>query len=160
MVIVLVISNITFAVLYVTRNVDITGGVSVVGDIQVYEADGVTVLESFTFDNFTGRVDDEYTYPFIINNTGNQPLYVYWNITTSSLNWTKLGVGYSHLHNVTTIYSFSIYNASVDYWMPETGARILEVDEAISETFSLLYTGEYTPAETFSLTVTFYARDA
>jgi hypothetical protein len=157
---ILAVSNIVFAYLYMTKDVNFSGGISVLGEMEVYHSDGETVLTGFGFNNFTGLVTEELTLPFFINNTGNMPLYVYWNISTSSLAWTKAGVGYSHLHDVTTIYSFSIYNASVDYWIPETEARILGVDEDISETFSLLYTGESTPAETFSLTVTFYARDA
>jgi len=56
LVIVLVISNIAFAVLYMTRDVTITGGVSTVGSIEVYKDDGTTLLTSIDFPNFTGGV--------------------------------------------------------------------------------------------------------
>ncbi len=69
LVIVLVISNIAFAVLYMTRSVDFTGGVSVVGDLEVFKDDGTTLLTSFDFTNFTGGVAKGYTLPFFINNS-------------------------------------------------------------------------------------------
>ena len=37
LVIILVASNVAFAVLYMTKNLNITGGVSVVGSIELYE---------------------------------------------------------------------------------------------------------------------------
>lgn len=160
LVIVLVISNVAFAVLYMTRDVTITGGVSVVGSIEVYEDDGVTVLTSFDFDNFTGGVAQMPTLDFFINNTGNQPLYVYWNISTSSIAWSKVTEVYRHSEAATHKYTFAIYNATFDFWTPDTEARILEVDQSIQETFELTYTGDPVTAGTFSLTVTFYAKDA
>ena len=160
LVIVLAISNIAFAVLYVTRNVDFTGGVSVIGDIEVFKDDGTTVLTSFDFPNFTGGVMQVHTLDFFINNTGNQPLYVYWNISTSSIAWSNLTEVYRHYEEATHKYTFAVYNATNDLWTPDTEARMIPVGQRIQETFELQYIGAPATAETFSLTVTFYARDA
>jgi len=160
LVIVLVISNIAFAVLYMTRDVTITGGVSVVGSIEVYEDDGVTVLTSFDFDNFTGGVAQVRMLDFFINNTGNQPLYVYWNISASSIAWSKVTEAYRHFEEATHKYSCAIYNATFDFWTPDIEARMIQVDQSIQETFELQYIGDPVTAGTFSLTMTFYARDA
>ena len=160
LVVALAIGNLVLAILYVTRDVDITGGVSTIGSIEVYQNDGVTVLTSFDFDNFTGGVSQTRLMPFFINNTGNQPLYVYWNISTSSIAWSQVVDTYHHTEEATHKYTFGIYNGTVDHWTPETEARILEVGQDISETFQLYYTGNPVTAETFSFTVTFYAKDA
>ncbi|UCC27457.1 MAG: hypothetical protein JSW29_05090 [Candidatus Bathyarchaeota archaeon] len=159
LVIVLVIGNIAFAYLYVTRNVDFTGGVSTVGDIIVFKDDVTTELTSFDFINFTGGVPQGHLLGFFINNTGNQPVYVYWNITTSSIAWFKGGTGYQYNEEATAKYTFGIYNAT-GWWTPDTGARRIGVGERIQETYSLSYTGSPVTAEAFSFTVTFYARDA
>jgi len=160
LVVALAIGNITLAILYVTRDVDITGGVSVIGSIEVYQDDGTTLLTNIDFDNFTGGVLQTYSTTFFINNTGNQPVYVYWNISTSSIAWFKGGAGYQYNEAATTKYTFSIHNATADYWTPDTEARILLVDQAVSEEIGFYYSGDPKTAETFSFTVTFYAEDA
>lgn len=161
LVIVLVISNIAFAVLYLTRDVDITGGVSTIGSIEVYQEDGTTLLTSIAFPNFTGGVTHVYNSPdFFINNTGNQPVYVYWNISASSIVWFTAGTGYQYNEAATNKYNFYIRNGTDDVWFPNTEARILLVDQATIEEMVLYYTGDPVTAETFSFTVTFYARDA
>ena len=101
-------SSVVFAALYMTKDVEITGGVSVVGAIEVYDDDGTTVLTSFTFPNFTGGVSDMYTKQIFINNTGNQPVYVYWNISTSSISWGKFSSQYYHEEAVTYKYWLDI----------------------------------------------------
>jgi hypothetical protein len=164
LVVVLAISNIAFAVLYETRNVDFTGGVSVIGDIEVFRDDGTTVLTSFDFPNFTGGVAYTHQLDFFINNTGNQPLYVYWNISTStstsSVAWSIQIDHYRGYEAAAHKYSFSIYNGTSDFWTPDTEARMIPVGQRIQERFELMYIGDPATAETFSLTVTFYARDA
>ncbi len=159
----LILINITLAVLYVTKDVNITAGVSVTGDIEVYEDDGVTVLTSIDFTNFTGGVAEVQEHVFLINNTGNQPVYVYWNISASSLpiDW-DLGsiVYYRYYEDYTDLkYTFNINNVT-DPWAPESEAREIPVGESIQEKFALWYSGNPVTAETFNITVTFYARDA
>ena len=160
LVVALAIGNITFAILYMTRDVNITGGVSKVGSIEVYQDDGVTVLTSFDFPNFTGGVARIELFWFFINNTGNQPVYVYWNISTSSISWTNMSTGYIHEESAITKYSFTIFNGTSEYWVPDTEARIIPVGQAVHERMRLWYFGEPSTAETFSFTVTFYAKDA
>ena len=159
----LLLVNITLAVLYVTRDVNITAGVSVTGNIEVYEDDGVTVLTSIDFTNFTGGVAEEQEQVFFINNTGNQPVYVYWNVSASNLPMPDWDLGpyyYSYYEDYEDFkYTFAIDNVT-DFWVPESQAREIPVGESIQEIISLWYSGNPVTAETFSLTVTFYARDA
>lgn len=155
----LIAINITLAVLYVTRDVNITGGVSVIGDMQVYEDDGVTVLTSIDFANFTGGTLETHEQVFFINNTGNQPLYVYWNISTSSIAWSAIGNQYKYYEDALIKYDFIIQNGT-DFWTPNTEARMIPVGQSIQEIMWLIYSGNPVTAETFSLTITFYARDA
>jgi len=162
LVIVLVISNITFAVLYVTRNVDFTGGVSVVGSIEVYEDDGTTLLTNIDFENFTGGVALTREQIFFINNTGTQPVYVYWNISDTSITWEMHASGAAYVHSPggQVKYVLSISNATYDLWEPETQGVRIDVDEGAWFTFHLEYTGNVNIAETFSFTVSFNAKDA
>ena len=161
LVVALAIGNITFAILYVTRDVTITGGISTIGSIEVYQVDGVTLLTSFDYPNFTGGVPGNIYGPeLFINNTGNQPVYVYWNISASSIAWSTVGEGYYYSEAATMKYQFNIRNGTSDFWTPNTEARIIPVDQAIIEEMILSYSGSNKTAETFSFTVTFYARDA
>ena len=161
LVVALAIGNITFAILYMTRDVNITGGISTIGSIEVYQDDGVTVLTSFDYDNFTGGVAQSLYGPdFFINNTGNQPLYVYWNISASSIAWENTSTGYHYLEAAVMKYQFHIRNGTADFWTPNTEARIIPVDQAISEEMILSYSGSNKTAEAISFTVTFYAKDA
>ena len=79
----LITSSVAFAVLYMTKSVTITGGVSVVGAIEVYDEDGVTPLTDYDFSLFTGGTPESLQKYFFINNMGNQPVYVYWNISST-----------------------------------------------------------------------------
>lgn len=158
--IVLVISNIAFAVLYMTRDVTITGGVSVIGSIMVYQDDGTTPLANIDFDNFTGGTAEFHTYDFFINNTGNQPVYVYWNISASSISWEIFGQVYKHIEDLEYKYEFLIQNATSHFWLPDTQGVQLDVDEGATFHFILFYTGNVKTAEVFDLTATFYAQDA
>ena len=161
LVVTLAIGNITFAILYVTRDVTITGGISTIGSIEVYQEDGTTLLTNIDFDNFTGGNPDTYITPdFFINNTGNQPVSVYWNISTSSIAWSTISDGYYYSEAATLKYQFYIRNGTADFWAPNTEARIIPVDQAITEEMLLSYSGSNKTAETISFTVTFYARDA
>ncbi len=163
----LIISNITLAVLYMTKDVDITGGVSVVGAIEVYDDDGVTLLTSYEFPNFTGGVGASAFKNFFINNTGNQPVYVYWNISSSSITWIANAQGYGG-YSPTLKYYFNIMTswspdpadnwAPNDYTTPE--ALYLGVGEGKELRINHQYTGSPNTAEVYSLVMSFYAEDA
>ncbi len=159
---ILVVTNITFAVLYLTKNVHFTGGVSVIGSIEVFDDDGTTLLTDIDFDNFTGGVGLTRWQTFFINNTGNQPVYVYWNISSSSITWEMHVSGLSYLHNETgeIKYVLSITNATYDLWAPETQGVLIDVNERAEFTFNLEYTANVNTAEIFDFTVSFNAEDA
>jgi hypothetical protein len=159
-------SNVVFALLYMSRDVDITGGVSVVGSIEVYEIDGVTVMTSYDFLNFTGGVEEISYKEFFINNTGNQPVYVHWNISSSSLTWQLMAEGYMYVENLVDKYLLMIeanWTTISDFWGPINGGLPplhIPVGEGKHLRFYLWYSGTPNTAEAFSLTVTFYAEDA
>ena len=159
---ILVVTNITFAVLYMTKNVHFTGGVSVIGSIEVYDDTGTTPLTNIDFDNFTGGVALTREQIFFINNTGNQPVYVYWNISSSSITWEMHASGAAYVHSPggQVKYVLSISNATYDLWEPETQGVRIDVDEGSWFTFHLEYTGNVNTAEIFSFTVSFNAEDA
>jgi hypothetical protein len=168
LVVVLAIANITLAVLYMTRDVNITGGVSVVGSIEVYDEDGVTILTNYEFPNFTGGEPATSVKNFFINNTGNQPVYIYWNITSSSVNWTANVNGYVGFESAVHKYNFFIATSwspdPFDYWVPNDystpEALFLDVGEGKELQIRHQYTGEPNTAELYSLTMRFYAEDA
>jgi len=163
LIIVLVISNIAFATLFLTKLVGAGNVVSVIGAIEVYDSDGVSPLTSYDFPLFTGAVAETFLKYFFVNNTGNQPVYVYWNISTSSIAWEartpNLDV-YDYCEDSTWKYSFGIrqdFLTPTDYWHPDREAIFLGVSEGIKLRFELYYTGEPNTAETFTMTISFYA---
>lgn len=145
-----------------TRDVTITGGVSVVGSIEVYEDDGVTVLTSIDFPNFTGGTPTDYERIFFINNTGNQPVYVCWNISDSSIPWDLdiMSWGYTHTPIDVDKYHFHITDDTYTVWSVNSAYKYIPVDQGRWFTLHLDYTGDVNIAETFSFTVSFYAEDA
>lgn len=167
-IVVLAISNVAVALYYMSRSVDITGGVDTVGSIEVYDDDGVTVWTNYDFPNFTGGSASNYVKDFFINNTGNQPVYVYWNISSSSLSWSSLESGYVYYESAVLKYSFDIMiawpPATPDYWSPNdyTTPESLYIPVGEGKPLRIVhqYTGNPTTAETYSLTITFYAEDA
>jgi hypothetical protein len=165
---ILAIANVALAVLYMTRNVDISGGVSVIGDIEVYEDDGTTTLTSFDFPNFTGAIGEvKYLY-FFVNNTGNVPVYVYWNISASSLvGWTPTASGYQYNESSVQKYAYymqSSWSPSIDYWAPNDHSSpeslYLGVGEGNYCRVHHAYTGSPITDEVYTLTMSFYAEDA
>ncbi len=168
LVVVLVAINIALAVLYMTKDVTITGGVSVVGSIEVYDDDGTTVLTSYEFVNFTGGQPETAFKNFFINNTGNQPVYVYWNISSSSISWIANEFGYGGYEGPTLKYNYFIATSWLpdpyDYWSPNDyttpEALYLDVGEGMELQIVHQYTGNPSTAESYSLVMSFYAEDA
>jgi len=163
LIIVLVISNIAFATLFLTKLVGAGNVVSVVGAIEVYDSDGVSPLTNYDFPLFTGGAADTFLKYFFVNNTGNQPVYVYWNISTSSIAWetrTPNLDAYDHYEDGTRKYGVAIrqdFSTPTDYWHPNREAIFLSVSEGIKLRLELYYTGEPNTAETFTMTISFYA---
>lgn len=155
--------NIIFVTLYFTKQVDAYNGITVQGTIEVYNSNGISPLTSYDFPLFTGGTSDTFHKLFFLNNTGNQPVSVYWNVSASSIDWeVKKSLDlYEYYENEVCKYSFGIPQASLlttDYWHPNTEALFLGVDNGKNLHFELFYTGEPITSETFSLTISFYAK--
>jgi hypothetical protein len=168
-ILVLVYLNITIASLYMTKSLTITGGVSVVGAIQIYDSDGVTPLTSIAFNNFTGGNGTQFFKYYYVNNTGNQPVYVRWNISSSTITWLNMTTYYAHNESGVPKYLFYNYPPSGYFgtgypWSPResnsTAAISLAVGSGVQCFFMLFYSGFPDTPETFSLTVTFYAESS
>jgi hypothetical protein len=155
-----------------TKHVTMTAGVSVVGEIEVYGDDGVTPFTGATIPNFTGGQPGFWITNFFINNTGNQPVNVYWNISSTSLimaNWIAYSFGYNYSESATIKYTVAInLNTTTpetpDLWSPNDYitpvALHLDVGEGRKVGMYLGYTGEPNTAELFSYTMSFYAQDS
>jgi hypothetical protein len=163
LIIVLVIINIAFATLFLTKRAGAGNVVSVVGAIEVYDSDGISPLTSYDFPLFIGGIADTFLKNLFVNNTGNQPVYVCWNISTSSIAWearTPNLDAYDHYEDDTRKYGFAIrqdFSTPTDYWHPNREAIFLGVSEGIKLRLELHYTGEPNTAETFTMTISFYA---
>lgn len=160
-------STFAFAALYITKSASITGGVATVGDITLFEEDGITEWTSFDFplcEPFEWS-DDFFT--FSLNNTGNTPVYVTWNISASDITWYAVsGGGYLHDEEGITKYIIRIWNDS-QTWAPSDdpeapGVIYLDVGDSVVLLLNLTFRGTVAPStpETFSVTLSFYAADS
>ena len=70
-------TNATLAVMYLQKDVSITGGVATQGSIEVYQADGTTPLTTFDFPLFTANPPHTHTVTFYVENTGNVATVVF-----------------------------------------------------------------------------------
>jgi hypothetical protein len=153
--------NVVLAALYIQKDVSLTGGVTVEGNIEVYGPDGVSVLTAFDFPTFDGGVSQGWLYQFYVNNTGNQPVSVAWNLSSSSISWEKNATSeyYLHYEDVVYKYHFGVYQdiGTTDFWMPDTESIVLAPGEGVELAFMLGYTGEPVTEEAFSIIASFYA---
>ncbi len=132
----------------------------------------MTVLTSYEFPNFTGGVAATAIKTFFINNTGNQPVYVYWNMSSSSssssVTWLNNSLGYAGYEAATHKYNFFIATAWLpdpfDYWSPNgwstPEALYLDVGEGKELQIRHQYTDSPNTAESYNLVMSFYAEDA
>jgi hypothetical protein len=81
----LVSTNVVLAVLYMSRDVTVTGGVAASGTIAIYKDVGQTELTSLDIPEFQGTTQSSNTY-FWVGNTGNMPVAVYWDISIANPN--------------------------------------------------------------------------
>jgi hypothetical protein len=152
-----------------SKDATFTGGVQVIGEIELYTwPGGVIPFTGTDFANFTGGQVGGHLEYFFINNTGEQPVYVYWNISSSNLAWDATSKGYNHTETAVVKYSLNLATSYVpdpiDHWSPNEyttpEALYLNVGEGKKVTLVLLYTGEPNTAETFTVVTTFYAENA
>jgi len=163
-ILVLLVSNLVLAALFGAKPVCARNGVSALGAIEVYDSDGVTPLTGYNFPLFVGGTVDTFTKSFFIRNVGSQPVDVYWNLTGSSISWELRAAPYlnvyDHYEEGVLKFSFGVtqdLTVSTDYWHPDWEVIFLGVDEGVELGFELHYTGEPNTAETFAMTVSFYA---
>ena len=163
LIIVSVIGNIVFVTLLLAEPAGAANVMSVEGTIEVYDSDGETPLTSYDFPLFTGGRAETFVKDFFVNNTGNQPVYVYWNISESSIVWEAQTLHldmYDHFEDDTWKFSFGIrqdFSPPTDYWQPDGAAIFLSVGEGIKLRCELYYTGEPNTAETFTMTLSLCA---
>jgi hypothetical protein len=162
--IVLVISTIMFAALHFSKQTHAFGELLVEGEIQVYDADGVTPILGYGFPLFSGGAEHAFHQSFFINNTGTKPVDVYWNVSASSILWQLTGslhqYVYDHYEDGIWKYSLGINkdgDVSPQYWQPNQEGILLGVGEGVRLRFELYYTGTPNTAETFTVTISFRA---
>lgn len=149
-----------------TKDVTVTGGVTAVGEIAVYEGDGATPLTSIAFSNFTGLQASVREYWFMINNTGPLPVEVYWNISSSTLSpWIPTSSGYTYQEDSVDKYQIYLMEwPSANHWSPNDWTTPENVSFAVGEGRGMhikcFYTGYPNTAELFTFTMSFYAQDA
>jgi hypothetical protein len=163
LIIVLVISNIIFAGLHFSKQTHAYSELEVEGEIEVYDADGVTPILGYGFPLFSGGAEHTFHQSFFINNTGIKPVDVYWNISASSILWQLTGSLHQYVydHHEDGIWKYSLgikrdVDVSPQYWQPNQEAIPLAVGEGVKLQFELHYTGRPNTAETFTLTVSFH----
>jgi len=168
LVVILVITNVSLAVLYMTKNVDISGGVQTVGAIEVYDEDGVTPLTSVDFPLWNPGEAGILTKTFFVNNTGSVDVYVYWNISSSSIVWTGdvFGEYYEHIEGTDVKYAFRMYKGypGPNIWRPDAdfstpNYRSVEVGIGRVCSMELEYSGIPATAETFTFVISLYVID-
>jgi hypothetical protein len=123
LVLTLLSTNIALAIVYMTKTVTITGGVAETGTIEVYQENAETTLTTIAISQFQGTTHSNYTY-FWINNTGNMPVKINWEITNPNpTGWTidTPNQGYIFTENTNTKYTFSINNQINPDGTPGTG---------------------------------------
>jgi hypothetical protein len=157
-----VVNSLVLDVFLLAKPMSAYGGISAKGEINVYDSDGKTPLTSFDLPRFTGGIVGTFTKYFFINNTGQQPVGVSWNMTVSSIHWELRALSpnvYDHYEGSILKYSFGITQdaASIDYWYPNQETIVLKTNEGVKLRFELNYTGEPNTAETFTMTAAFYA---
>jgi hypothetical protein len=148
------------------KQVDITGGIEAMGNIAVYDDDGETLFESYTFSNFTPGDYETRFKNFFINNTGNAPVYVTWNMSDSTLTWKCISPGYRYPTTTPYTFWFDLYIVLVGTWEPYiTGIQGASVLIGVGQGVEFYIRYEYvsggdTSPLTHDLKINFYAEDA
>lgn len=165
--IVLVISNLVFAVVHFSKHDSAYGELEVEGEIEVYDSDGVTPITGYDFPLFLGGAEETFHKSFFINNTGTKLVEVYWNLTASSILWQLTGSlhpnMYDHYENSIWKYSLGIVKdvqMPPQYWDPNREAIPLAVGEGVKLQLELYYTGRPIRAETFTVTLSLDAESS
>ena len=165
-------TTIAFAVLYMNKDVTVSGGVAASGTIAIYKEDGTTEMTTIPIPLFQGATNTNTTF-FWIKNIGNMPVAVYWNISNAAPNsWTIdiPGGGQAYLFTETTQtkYRLTIDNilnpdgsGGTGVWNPDpTGNQAVNLNAGQTAKFALelLHYQDVNTPGTFSFVLSFYAR--
>ena len=117
---VIAISSVS-AIMLITKNVPMSASIKTVGNIAVYQKDGITPLTALAFGEFTATTETP-TIFFQVKNTGNVPLVI--RISTSSTGWAWLNPPTTGSYQKTgSPFVWCIYTATLS---PDTlGAKLL-----------------------------------
>lgn len=168
---VLFAANAALAIMYLNKDVAISGGVASTGSIALYKENGETTLTSIDFPVFTANPPHSHSQWFFINNTGNMPIVVYWDISNCiPNNWSKDldGNAYVFSENGDSKFRFSINktivpDGSTGFWKPglsSLNGLAIGVGQAAKLNIDLLHYVNVTMPGTFSFVLSFYAYDA
>ncbi len=167
----LVATNVTVAALFMNRDVTISGGVRTEGAIQVYDETGEAVMTTYDFPEFTSTSGTTYSKQFFVNNTGNVPVFVYWDIFNPIPASWSVAEGedyYIFQENSNMKFRFTINKVDVPvggtgYWQPtySTGHGVsLGVGQGGKFSIDLYYNTTVNTAGDFSFVLSFSAHDA
>lgn len=168
-IILLATSSITFAYIFVSHKVYLSGGVSTEGAVVTYKEDG-SLLEAFDFEDFhpTPFVQSQ-VYNFVIENVGNSLCYVTWEIGDSSVSWTPLYYEagdnwyYGDSSDPLTVnlgFWVETPSAPITAWDPAGyGYITLDVGESALYRFVLHYRGLDNAATDFTIDIHFATTD-
>lgn len=154
--------NIVFALTHMDKSLKLSGGVrhAEMG-IEIFDEDGVIPLEDFNFPKFPEGIENTYYKTFFINNTGDFPVSVEWNIETSTLDWTLIDDEYyAYFEDTSEVksvlkYEFKVFiywDGIVVDWYPEGNHYLtLDVGQGVRGRLLLRYTGEPSTLDKFKL---------
>jgi len=161
------ICTVALATLYFTTPVAARNQIATFGEIQVCNENGKSELTSINFPLFTPAKPATQLEWFVVRNTGKQTVHVCWSLTASSIAWSlftrRHSNGYDHKEGGIQKYSFRILQDTRKpnaYIPPEQKTILLKSGENKRLCFELSYSGKPSTAETFTLTVSFYATKA
>jgi len=161
------ICSIVLATLCFTKPVEARNQVATIGEIKVYNENGISELTSYDFPLFAAGTPGTHLKWFVVRNTGKQPVHISWSLTASSIAWSRItrhnSKGYDHNEGGIKKYTFRILQDTRKpdaYIPPEQKTILLKGGESKKLCFELTYSGKPKTAETFALTVSFYATKA
>ena len=169
-IILLATSSITFAYIFYSHEVNLSGGVSTEGAVVTYEEDGVTLLNEFEFEDFHPTpFAQAQSHNFVVKNVGNSLCDVTWEIAESSVIWTPLyyEVGdnwyYGDSSDPNTV-NLGFWVETPDEtpitWNPAGyGSITLDVGESALYRFVLTYRGLDNSATDFTIHIHFATTD-
>lgn len=160
-----------FALLYVTRQIDMQATVKVTGNIRVYEdANMTTEITTYDWGEFDPSINEQKEKNLWIKNTGNAKVYVRWYVTfVTSLNvtWNDTSDRYDLLRNgITLIWKFFLetqsgiphYKATDD---PSPTVWVLNPDESFDCRMGMqIQQGAWSSEDLSAFSIYFKAEDA